>query len=54
MQSKEWRDKKNFYQKTIEKSFSKEKPPPGANRKELVTDQDFENKKPLANEQKQK
>ena len=42
MKFKEKKDKKKFHQKT-EECFSKEKPPPEATQKELVTDQDFQN-----------
>ena len=49
---KEWKDKKNSSK--TEECFSKEKPPTEAIQKELVTDQDFENEKLLADEQKQK
>ena len=52
---KEWKDKKKkFHQKTIKECFSKEKAPPEAIQKEFVFDQDFENKKQLADEKKQK
>ena len=50
---KEQKDKIKFYQKTTE-CFSKEKSPPETIQKELVTDQDLENEKRLADEQKQK
>ena len=49
---KEWKDKKNSSK--TEECFSKEKPPTEAIQKELVTDQDFENEKLLADEQKTK
>ena len=53
MKFKEWKDKKKkFHQKTIKECFSKEKPPPEAIQKEFVFDQDFENKKQLADEKK--
>ena len=55
MKLKEWKDKKKkYHQKTIKECFSKEKPPPEAIQKELVFDQDFENKKQLADEKKNK
>ena len=55
MKFKEWKDKKKkFHQKTIKECFSKEKAPPEAIQKEFVFDQDFENKKQLADEKKQK
>ena len=53
---KNWKDKKKYSQKFIKGYFSKSEsslqPPAGAIQKKLVTDDDFENEKKLAEGQK--